>query len=173
MHPVQGARGEDRPLIGMLAGSSRVGLAVLAVVVGADQLLKFLIAATYPLGGSTPVLDGIVSLTYVRNPGVAFGLLPQVSIIVPAAIALTLLVVLFYNGARWARTPRVQLALTLLAGGAVGNLIDRLRLGAVIDYIDVHFWPVFNIADVAVTAGAALLTASLFLRHDATGASLR
>jgi signal peptidase II len=60
----------------------------------------------------------------------------------------------------------VRLALALLAGGAVGNLVDRIRVGAVIDYLDVHIWPVFNLADLAVTAGAGLLIGSVVLGAD-------
>jgi signal peptidase II len=157
----------------MFAGSRRVGLSVLVTVVACDQALKLLVAATQPLGVSTPLLDGILSLTHVHNPGIAFGLLPQVSVLVPAAITLTLLLALFYNDARWAHSPRVQGALALLAAGAVGNLIDRLRLGVVIDYIDLHVWPVFNVADLAVTSGAVLLIVSLVARPGPTGANSR
>ncbi len=146
---------------------------MLVAVVAVDQALKLLVASTQPLGVSTTVLDGVLSLTYVRNPGVAFGLLPHVPVLVPALIALTLLFVLFYNDARWVYHPRVQGALALLAGGAVGNLIDRLRLGAVVDYIDFHIWPVFNVADLAVTTGAALLVFSLVARPGPTAADLR
>jgi signal peptidase II len=173
VHSLQGARRKDGPLIRVFARSRRVGAGVLVAVVGVDQALKLLVASTRHLGVSTSVLDGILSLTYVRNPGVAFGLLPQVPVLVPALIALTLLFLLFYNEARWVYQPRVQGALALLAGGAVGNLIDRLRLGAVVDYIDFHIWPVFNVADLAVTTGAALLVLSLVARPKPTAADLR
>jgi len=146
---------------------------VLVAVVAIDQALKFVIASKYPLGASTELFDGILSLTYMRNPGAAFGLLPQVPVLVPALIALTLLSVLFYNDARWVAPPRVQGALALLAGGALGNLIDRIRLGAVVDYIDVHIWPVFNVADLAVTTGAALLMISLVVRTPPPAADPR
>jgi signal peptidase II len=141
---------------------------VLVAVVGVDQALKALVASALPVGASIPVLAGVLSLTHVRNPGVAFSLFPQVSVLVPAAIALTLLSMFFYNEARRVRLPQVQGALALLAGGAVGNLIDRFRLGAVVDYIDFHVWPVFNFADMAVTAGAALLVLSLAVRPGPT-----
>jgi signal peptidase II len=160
-------------LIRGLSRPRKIGAGVLATVIGADQVLKLVVAATHPLGVSTAVLDGVLSLTYIRNPGAAFGLLPQVPVLVPALIALTLLSVLFYNDARWATSPRVQGALALLAGGAVGNLIDRIRLGAVVDYIDIHIWPVFNLADLAVTIGAALLMISLIAHTPPTAADPR
>lgn len=173
MHPLQGARREDGPLIPGRARSRKIGAGVLVAVVGVDQALKLLVASTHPLGVSTDLLDGILSLTYIRNPGAAFGLLPQVPVLVPALIALTLLSVLFYNDARWVAPPRVQAALALLAGGAVGNLIDRIRFGAVVDYIDVHIWPVFNVADLAVTTGAVLLMISLVARTPPPAADPR
>lgn len=173
MHPLQGARREDGPLIRGRTRSRKIGAGVLVAVVGVDQALKLAVASTHPLGVSTALLDGILSLTYIRNPGAAFGLLPQVPVLVPALIALTLLYALFYNDARWAAPPQVQGALALLAGGAVGNLIDRIRVGAVIDYIDIHFWPVFNVADLAVTTGAALLMISLVTRRPPTAADPR
>jgi signal peptidase II len=137
-------------------------------VVAIDQALKAVVARALPLGATVSLLPGVLSVTHVRNPGVAFSLLPQVPLIVPAAIALTLMFLLFYNGARGTSPSRVQRGLALLAGGALGNLIDRVRLGAVIDYIDVHVWPVFNVADLAVTTGAALLIFSLVVRAEAT-----
>ncbi len=137
-------------------------------VVAIDQALKALIIRALPLGSSIALLPAVLSLTHVHNPGVAFSLLPQVPAFVPAVIVLTLLFLLFYNEAQWTRAPQVQRALALLAGGAAGNLIDRVRLGAVIDYIDLHIWPVFNLADIAVTTGAALLIISLATRPDAT-----
>jgi len=108
-----------------------------------------------------PVIPGVLAFTHVHNRGIAFSLLGGVPVAVPALIALTLLVVLFYNRARWARRPLAPSALALISGGALGNLLDRLRVGAVVDFIDVHVWPVFNLADVAVTAGAGLLILTL------------
>ena len=131
----------------------------------ADQATKLVVEARLPLGISVPVIPGLLAFTHVHNPGIAFSLLEGISLIVPAAIALTLVLLLFYNKARWSRRPVTQAALALLGGGALGNLIDRLRVGAVVDFIDVHIWPVFNLADVAVTAGAGLLIL-LLIRGD-------
>ncbi|TMJ04125.1 MAG: signal peptidase II [Bacillati bacterium ANGP1] len=136
-------------------------------VVALDQALKALVIRTLPMGASIVLLP-ILSLTRMHNPGVAFSLLPQVPAFVPAVIVATLLVLLFRHEAGWAQDPQAQRALALLAGGAVGNLIDRVRFGAVIDYLDLHIWPVFNLADIAVTIGAALLILSLVARTQAT-----
>lgn len=122
-------------------------------------------AARLPLGRSVPVIPGVLALTHVHNPGVAFSLLGDVPLLAPVAVTLTLLFLLFYNKARWSRRPTTQAALAFLGGGAVANLIDRIRVGAVVDFIDVHIWPVFNLADAAVTIGAVLLLLIL-LRGD-------
>ena len=155
MHPLQGARREVE----------RRPLAVLAGVVAADQAAKLLVEARLPLGTSLPVIPGVFAVTHVHNPGIAFSLLAGIPLLVPAAVALTLLFLLFYNRPRWSRRPLAQAALALLGGGAIGNLIDRLRVGAVVDFIDLHVWPIFNLADVAVTAGAGLLIVVL-IRGD-------
>lgn len=120
------------------------------------------------LGERIPLLPWL-ALTHLHNRGIAFSLLDTVSWVLPAGIALTLLFLLFYNKAQWMRAPLAPWAIALLAGGAIGNLLDRLRVGAVVDYVDLAVWPVFNLADVAVTLGAGLLLLTL-LRPDATPA---
>jgi len=134
-------------------------------VIAADQATKLLVSLRIPLGSSVPVIPGFLAFTHVHNRGIAFSLLGGIPLLVPALIALTLLFVLFYNRSRWSRRPLTQSGLALVSGGAIGNLIDRLRVGAVIDFIDVHVWPVFNVADLAVTAGAGLLIFTL-IRGD-------
>lgn len=136
-------------------------VAVIAAVTVTDQTLKWLVTRFIPAGASVSLIPGLLNLTNVRNAGIAFSMLPGIPLAVPAAIALTLLFLLFYNRARWSRRLPAQIALALLGGGALGNLIDRLRVGAVIDYLDLHVWPVFNLADLAVTAGTALLILTL------------
>lgn len=134
-------------------------------MIAADQATKLLVGLRIPLGSSVPVIPGFLAFTHVHNRGIAFSLLGGIPLLVPALIALTLLFVLFYNRSRWSRRPLTQSGLALVSGGAIGNLIDRLRVGAVIDFIDVHVWPVFNVADLAVTAGAGLLIFTL-IRGD-------
>lgn len=138
-----------------------VALVVLAAVVVADQALKIVLTHWIPAGASVVLVPGVIALTNVRNPGIAFSALPGIPLVVPVLIALTLIFMLFYTGGRWSRRPRAQVALALMAGGAVGNLIDRVRVGAVIDYLDLRIWPVFNMADAAITVGAGLLILTL------------
>jgi signal peptidase II len=138
--------------------------AIVLAVVALDQALKAFVERTIPVGGSLPLVPPVLYLTNVRNPGIAFSALPGIPLIVPAAIALTLIFLLFYNKARWSHRPTASFGVALLAGGAIGNLIDRVRVGAVIDYLDLRVWPVFNLADAAITVGAALLILTFAVR---------
>lgn len=138
--------------------------AIVGAVVAIDQAVKVLIDRTVPLGASWPLLAPVLFITNVRNRGIAFSALPGIPLIVPLAVALTLIFLLFYKRGRWAQRRSAQWGLALLAGGAAGNLIDRVRLGAVVDYLDLQVWPVFNLADVAITIGAALMILTFVLR---------
>jgi signal peptidase II len=97
----------------------------------------------------------------VQNTGVAFGLFAGVSPLITALAALTLVFLLFYNKGRQIRSRAAGAGIAAMAGGAAGNLIDRVRLGYVVDYLDVHVWPVFNLADVAIVVGAVVLIVAL------------
>lgn len=142
----------------------RLVLGVAGCLLLADGLTKWLVATSFRLGESVPLLGDVVRLTYVLNPGAAFGLgLGSLGreVFVGMAVAATLVVLAIIG-----RTPvaeRVRLvALALILGGAVGNLADRVGgAGGVVDFLDVGFgtlrWPVFNLADVGITSGALLL----------------
>ncbi len=146
-------------------------LAAAAVVTGADQWIKALVTRAMPPGSSVPVIDGILSLTHVQNHGVAFGLMAGIPPIVTMLAALTLVVLLAYNKGRQLRSRMSAVGLALMAGGAVGNLLDRIRYGFVVDYIDVHVWPVFNLADAAIVAGAGLVV--LVLMRSGGGSEVK
>jgi signal peptidase II len=130
-------------------------------VVLVDQAVKALVAHLLPAGASVSVIRGVLSLTHVQNHGVAFGLLPGISPVVTALAALTLFFMLFYNRGRRSGSRGEATGLAVMAGGAVGNLIDRVRLGFVVDYLDLHIWPVFNLADVAIVVGAGAVAITL------------
>jgi signal peptidase II len=134
-----------------------------------DQLTKYWAAAALRSGGEIIVIRGLVSFNYTENSGIAFGMLNDGNVKWPlvaistAAISL----VLFYMMRTEASNRLLLVALSLLAAGISGNLIDRIRMGSVIDFIEVYYktfrWPVFNIADTAISIGAALLAIDLFL----------
>ncbi|MFN8162104.1 MAG: signal peptidase II [Solirubrobacterales bacterium] len=133
----------------------RPALAVCALVVIADQASKAAIRANL-VPGETVSVVGPLELTRSRNTGVAFGLAGGggLGIVLLAVGAMALIGYLF---ARNPSRPGMWLAAGLLAGGAIGNLIDRVRDGAVTDFIDLPLWPAFNVADIAITAGVATL----------------
>lgn len=131
----------------------------------ADQATKIMVIQTLERNVSYPVVEGVVGLTFILNPGGAFGFLASSDLLLlsVAVLAVALMVIshryLVYNGYGG--------AVALLLGGAAGNLVDRIRLGAVVDFIDFGFWPVFNIADIAVVAGAVLLIYRMVVTRDA------
>lgn len=134
------------------------------MVVAGDQWVKALVARSLPPGTSVPVLPGLVSLTHTQNTGVAFGLFAGISPLITALAAVVLLALLFSHRGRWLQTRAAGVGVALMAGGAIGNLLDRVRLGFVVDYIDFHVWPVFNLADAAIVVGAGLMV--LVLARD-------
>lgn len=145
---MNGGRGRAWRLAGALCG----------FVVAADQAAKALVEAKLVPGEQVEVL-GPLSITLTHNRGVAFGLASDggLALIVFAVLALGVVGFLF------ARDPTARgmwVAAGLLAGGALGNLADRARAGAVTDFIDVGSWPAFNLADVAITLGVVLLVLS-------------
>lgn len=133
----------------------RLAGALCAIVVAVDQVAKALIEAHMVPGEHVDVL-GPLGLTLAHNEGVAFGLASGGG---EALVALTV-VALIFVGVLFARNPTrpwMWVAFGLLAGGALGNLADRVRAGAVTDYVDVFSWPPFNLADVAITLGVLVL----------------
>jgi len=141
-------------------------LLLMAVIVVLDQATKAIVVRSLELHQYVPLVDGLLSLSHVRNRGAAFGLLsdwdvPYQSALLAVLSLAALLAIAFYfmRLPATARLPRVALALVL--GGAVGNLIDRVRLGYVVDFVHVywrqHQWPDFNVADSAITVGVTLL----------------
>jgi signal peptidase II len=135
-------------------GWARAAVTV-AVVIGLDQLTKHLVNATVDRGESVNVFFGL-DITNPRNRGVAFGALEGKGAVVGALIALALVALLVWFALNAARA-WLWLPVGLLLGGAVGNLIDRAREGAVTDFIDPVFWPAFNLADSAIVVGVLAL----------------
>ncbi|HET8578378.1 MAG TPA: signal peptidase II [Methylomirabilota bacterium] len=139
---------------------------VAVLILALDQTTKFLALERLLPGEPMRIVNGFFSLTLVLNPGLAFGMLgatPTAWRWVVALLSVVALVVLAAVGLRLLPTggPLAEIALGLVFGGAVGNLIDRWRFGAVVDFLDfywrVYHWPAFNIADSAISVGVALL----------------
>lgn len=128
--------------------------AVTALVV--DQVSKMWVMSNLQLGQSLPP-DGMVRFTYIRNTGVAFGLFPNQTFIITLAAIAGLIVLLIYYRLSPFRNAYTYLALGFILGGSSGNLIDRIRLGFVTDFIDLRVWPVFNVGDSAVVLGTGIM----------------
>ncbi|MHB1455992.1 MAG: signal peptidase II [Armatimonadota bacterium] len=132
-----------------------------------DQLSKYLILSKYSLGISAPIIHNVFHISLLRNNGGAFGImqsLPWILLFVSAA-ATVMIVVMLKNKASIPKVVGIALALQL--GGALGNLIDRIRLGYVVDFIDLMIWPIFNVADIAITVGVLILAYHLVFHSHA------
>lgn len=143
-------------------------LLVAVAVIGADQLTKRVVASTLALGDSVDIL-GPFSIHHVRNSGIAFGLFSSATaiVIVLTTLAVGSMVVFFARSGQ--RHPMLPVALGFVLGGSISNLVDRLRLGYVTDFLDFDHWPAFNLADTFIVLGIALLFVS-FVLADRTSA---
>jgi signal peptidase II len=139
---------------------------VVCVIVSLDQITKAYIAGTMSLHESIPIIPGFFNLTYIRNPGAAFGIMGTTSsgfrlvfFFLTSLFAMGLLMTIFLrlDPADWWG----QLTIASIFGGAIGNFIDRLQYGEVIDFLDFHVkgyhWPAFNVADMAISIGVCSL----------------
>jgi len=141
-------------------------IAVSLFVLILDQWTKGLITRSFEVHQSRPVMTEFFDLTYVQNSGAAFGLFASVdsslkAIILNSVAILVFLIVSAYALRTSHRSVRLQLGFALILGGAVGNLMDRVRHGYVVDFLDFsisgHHWPAFNVADAAICMGVGLL----------------
>lgn len=149
----------------------------LAIIVGtivlADQLAKAAILQSVPLYRTIPVIPGFFNITHIHNPGGAFGfladqhaILRNVVFLVVSLLALAVVLYFYHN------TPKTHTVLAwgfaMIFGGAIGNLIDRLRFGEVVDFLDVYVgayhWPAFNVADSAISVGIAIFIVHLLFK---------
>jgi signal peptidase II len=152
-------------------------------IVAVDQATKWLVVRRLPLYEDVPLISGLLSLQHVRNSGAVFGLLSGTEIpgkaYVFAAMSLCALFALTYYARTIPREERLpRFALSLVIGGAIGNLIDRVRFGYVVDFVKMywerHVWPNYNVADSAISIGLVLLVVdSLRPRDRETDAPLK
>ncbi len=138
---------------------------VAAAVVALDQVFKALVRGEIAVGERRDLI-AFVDLVHVRNRGVAFSALEGQTTLVIVVIAVAMVALLWYF-ARHAARPLMWLPTGLLVGGAVGNVIDRIRLGAVTDFLKLPSWPAFNVADMAITVGVIGLLAVVELGERA------
>ena len=140
---------------------------IVAIVILLDQITKFF--ATSFLQLNTPIIfiKNFLNFTLVHNRGAAFGVF-QNQLFLFILISIIAIALIFYNLRYKENSTIFKLSLSLILGGAIGNLIDRLRYGFVIDFLDLRIWPVFNLADSVITIAALLLTWELLFKKNAT-----
>jgi len=147
---------------------------LVAAIILLDQLTKALIVRTVPFYGTVTVIPGFLDLTRIHNKGAILGLFggtgqPWTTVLLLLSNAVALGLVAFYFSRTTERERFARLALTLVAGGALGNIVDRIIRGYVVDFVDMHagtlHWPVYNVADACITVGAVLLVAGIIFRR--------
>jgi signal peptidase II len=149
----------ERPL--GARGRHWLGLAAIAVAAMiADQLTKQVVARALALNEEVEIA-GPFSIHHVHNSGIAFGLFSSATSIVIALTGLAVLWMLVFFARAGARHPVLPVALGFVLGGSVSNLVDRVRLGHVTDFLDLRYWPAFNLADVFIVVGVAILFGAL------------
>lgn len=125
-----------------------------------DQATKLAVLHHLSVGQTFPLLPGVIHLTYIKNPGAAFGILPQQRLFF-ILVALVIIGLIIFYARHATHNCLLRIALALQLAGATGNLIDRLLHAGVIDFIDLQIWPVFNVADAAIVLGVGLLILDL------------
>jgi signal peptidase II len=147
--------------------TGQIAFVVVAVAVFVlDRVTKSLVVAQIPYGTEVPVIGHLLGIANVHNSGAAFGILPAGSaFFLVASIVVAIGLVVYV-----ARTPSslwADIVLGLIMGGTLGNGYDRIMFGTVTDFINFHFWPVFNVADAAISVGVLALVAGYLLRKPA------
>lgn len=146
-------------------------IAIAGLVLLLDQLTKLYIVSRFSLYESVTIIEDFFHITYIRNPGAAFGIFAGsvAAFRIPFFLTISFIAVvgmLFFY--KTVTENLLRIALSLILGGALGNMIDRARLGEVIDFIDVHWysnhWPAFNVADSAITIGVGLMILDMVIK---------
>ncbi len=158
--PVLGAR---RSLAARTRQWVELGAVALSAI-AADQATKWIVSSQLAMGDEVQVV-GPLSIHHVQNSGIAFGLFPTATEVVIGLTALAVAWMLVFFARSGGRHPILPVALGFLLGGSASNLVDRVRLGHVTDFLDLRYWPAFNLADSFIVAGVGILIAAL-LFHD-------
>ena len=131
---------------------------IIVLITGLDQMVKGIIIKSVDLFEKIPVIPGIFDITHIRNDGAAYNLFSQVPmllIVMPAVVMIAGLVYMGYAHKR--NNPILMIAISMVIGGGLGNLVDRITKGYVVDFFDIHIIPVFNVADIFICVGCGLL----------------
>lgn len=140
---------------------------MLLLVVVSDQISKYVIRQLYELGDQSVIFPNFFRIVYLQNTGAAWGIAAGNSIILAALSVVIILIIIWKFDYLTERVALRRFALGLILGGTVGNLVDRIFLGGVVDFIYLHYqdhfsWPAFNVADAAITVGVVVFLCSVF-----------
>lgn len=171
--------GNEFKVAGHAVKKSRISVFLLPAILllGLDQITKYLVVQAMPVHSSAALVEGFLNLVHVRNRGMAFGMLNglstnSASYVLAAVSIVAVLAIIIYAFKYGDGSRTMTFGLSLILGGALGNLIDRLRLGEVIDFIDFYIasyhWPAFNAADSGITIGTFLVIASHLFQQKRT-----
>ena len=150
-------------------------ICIAIAIIGLDQLTKWIVYNSLMLHEVVPVIPGCLNLVHIQNPGTAFGLFADYNsffrnILVMSASIVAILLILYLYKNTSQDFPVLSFGFALIFGGAIGNMIDRVRLGRVIDFIDVYIgslhWPAFNVADSAITVGMIIFAYYILFRKN-------
>lgn len=142
-----------------------MSLLVAFAVVIVDQIVKYIVQTQMELGETIPLIKNVFHLTYIINPGAAFGIFPHQSWVFLSIVVILFAAFFFFRKRIPQKPVYFPVAIGLLLGGALGNAIDRVRIKGVVDFLDFRVWPIFNVADIAVCVGVALIF-YYYWRHD-------
>ena len=151
----------ERSLAAQASQWAGLGAVVIAAI-AADQLTKLIVSSQLTLDEALHVV-GPFSIHHVQNSGIAFGLFASATPVVTVLTAIAVGWMLVFFARSGARHPVLPVALGLLIGGSTSNLIDRIRLGHVTDFLDLRYWPAFNLADSFIVVGVGILFVALML----------
>jgi signal peptidase II len=149
----------------LFEGSKSMRWMIIITTILLDQLSKYLVIQNLKEIGTIKVIEGFFHLHYLENRGAAFGLLQNQRTFFIIMTVFIIGGILWYLIRHEQTSQLLTIALSLIVGGAVGNFIDRVRFGYVVDFFDFLFWPVFNIADAAIVIGQLLLLLYIFKDH--------
>lgn len=131
-----------------------------------DQIIKYIVATNMFVGQSIPLISNVLHLTYILNAGAAFGILANQRVFFIVIAVLLAGVIIYFRHQILKLHKILQIGIALLLGGAIGNMIDRIFIGKVVDYIDFRIWPIFNLADIAIVLGCFIIIYKLLFTTE-------
>ena len=132
----------------------------------ADQAVKHLVRTTMVQGQSIPIIENIFHITYIENPGAAFGILANQRMLFLILTAVIVGVMIYLYCSLSNKKSLTAISLGIVVSGAIGNFIDRFMQGTVTDFLDFRIWPIFNIADIAICVGLALICYFVIIKGE-------